>query len=1446
VRYAVSRFAEAFRSAGTRRSEIDGSRVDLGAVSLGQGRGARSAARLLGLQALAIGATFAIGVGSASAAFLHPAQNYAFGSSGTSGSTFSQPRDVAFHQSDDRIYVLAKQSPSTIHAFTFAGPALFNPVGGSWPLEVENVRLDAPGIGVDNTTEPSAGHIVYSYDCGCPTSNVYGYDESGNGPLFVFSVANETETGESTPATGTGVAIDSHGNIWVANNSPNTIEEFAPSGGAAIRRIGTVPFGNSPNRLAFDSTNDDLYVGTQAGIVRLRKATNYAVASAETLGGVNNSSGLAVDGPIHRMYATPFTGAVKVFNTTTGTLVEEMGSGGHRGIAVDESTHDVFVVSTTESRVQEWRAVPVPDVTTGSPVGNTKVSGSVGLGSSGLEVTECYFEFGFTTSYGTKEKCAPEAPYTTEQEVTADLPGLFEEQTYHYRLVAKNTNGFLSKGEDLTITPGHVAFLKTKPATNIQRLSGTLNGSYDGTGEDTHYYFEWGATPSLGESTPEEDAGITNVPTEVSAEISGLESETPYYYRVVAENAKGKTKATDVLSFTTAPSVKDLLTEGATSIDTSSATLNASLDPDGYATDFYFEYGRTTRYGHTAPAPPGEPVGSESPGTTNISADVEELEPGLLYHFRVVATNSFGTTIGPDETFTTRQVPSITSFSSTNIGATSADLTASINPNGAETNYFFEYGTSESYGSRAPVPDGSIPAGNSPEDIVAHIEGLTEVTYHFRLTAENTWGSTTSEDQTFDFALPAGCPNHSVRQQTRAGYLPDCRAYELVSPGQAGGTFLFPEGPNSAYASSTGRLAFAGFFNAIPDSGEPMVGSLNGDLYVSSRTDSGWTTRYVGIPGSHSLSQSAPWAQYYEGQGPTNIPSDIAMDRYLVWDRGQKGFFPGGILEGSYAPYMYDNQGNFLRRLPTNVEEIEGATKDVTDGGFTGYERPSPDFSHYVFTSTSLVFAEGGLTEAPGSVYDNNIEDETVKVVSKTPAGEPIPRDPGAPPLFRPNGGTEPEYLKVPAVSDDGSHILMSTMGPGSLHAQVAREPSHLYMSVNAAVFYEVSLGDDMENHVVNLEGMTSDGSKVYFTSAEQLTADDTDNSVDLFQWSENGGAPTVTRVSTGTGETGNSDSCEVAWTSNCDVEVVPVDESTFAVEGNGPPTDNAIDDETGEVYFYSPEELDTTHGAFGSRNVYVYREGRPRHVATLEPSKPLRRIQVTPDGQHMAMITNSRLTAYDNNSASEMYTYEPATRTTVCVSCRPDGGFPESQVEGSLNGRFLTDDGRAFFSTGDALVPRDSDGIQDVYEFVAGRPQLITTGTGEASQSQNTFTGLVGVSADGTDAFFATNDTLVAADENGPFLKFYDARSNGGFLLPDPPTPCVAADECHGKETDAPAPLSIGTGAALGAGGNTKSATKKRCSTKGKKSKRKCRKKKRRGHRRRHTRRHHRGGRNG
>lgn len=191
-----------------------------------------------------------------------------------------------------------------------------------------------------------------------------------------------------------------------------------------------------------------------------------------------------------------------------------------------------------------------------------------------------------------------------------------------------------------------------------------------------------------------------------------------------------------------------------------------------------------------------------------------------------------------------------------------------------------------------------------------------------------------------------------------------------------------------------------------------------------------------------------------------------------------------------------------------------------------------------------------------------------------------------------------------------------------------------------------------------------------------------------------------------------------------------------------------------------------------------------------------------------MAFVTAARLTSYDNAGHLEMYSYTPSTGTVVCDSCNPNGKPATANVFASQNGLFQTEDGRTFFSTAESLLPTDTNNGEDVYEFVDGAPKLITPGTGTATVTGTTTVsieeqpGLIGVSADGTDVYFTTYDVLLSEDHNGNFLKFYDARTNGGFPQPPPAQPCAAAEECHGPGTAAPQIAPQGTAAVL-TGGN-------------------------------------------
>jgi hypothetical protein len=844
------------------------------------------------------------------------------------------------------------------------------------------------------------------------------------------------------------------------------------------------------------------------------------------------------------------------------------------------------------------------------------------------------------------------------------------------------------------------------------------------------------------------------------------------------------------------------VTTGAPSnVTETSATLNGHVDPGthGEVIECEFEYGFSNSYSlGIVPCAQGSHLSSP----TDVTATLSGLQPKTKYHYRLVASNeNGGVGDGRDETLLTTGPPVVDTFFSSHLGATTATLNAKITPDGVDTKYVFEYGTTTAYGETAPSPPGEITKELfTSQPVEVHLNGLQEgVTYHFRVVATNENGTITTEDQSFNFSPPV-CPNEHVRQQTGAGYLPDCRAYELVSPSSEGNLTPFPAAaPASEEATEPSRLAYAGAFGIIPGVGEPS--NVVGDMYVATRTTEGWVSRFVGLPSSETFMMGGPPADASnEIYGPAlwqdGVVANPSLSKILDWNDG----YPNGGYNGqcpcvgsSNAGYVWDStSGNLLGRFPTNLVAVPNGEE------FSGQPYTSRDLTHYVFTS-NLAFAEEGV---PGDTYDNNTITETTADVSRATGGADK------------QGGT----VKI---SSDGSHILMSANG-------------ELYMRINDTVTAEIAPG-----HGVNYVGMPADGSKVYFTSNEQLTPDDKDTSTDLYMWSEKGeesGEPVIL-VSKGdnegnAGQPGNTDSCNASWTSQCNVEPISFSSYGQLIGGLGgnchyaptcQPSDSFLASGNGDIYFYSPEQLDGAKGTINQQNLYVFRGGHVQYVTTFSPGSelctsqnfgdfcsngPVVRMDVAPDDSHIAFITASQVTSYENAKHAEMYSYEPSTGKLNCDSCIPDGAPPTGELFGSQNGLFMTNDGRTFFSTTDALVPQDTNQNVDVYEYTEGRPQLITSGTSPGTEifgfvGAQTYPGLVGVSANGTDVYFSTFEVLVGQDENGNNLKLYDARTDGGFPFVPPPPECAAADECHGSGSSPPLTPADGTGADLGSGGN-------------------------------------------
>jgi len=846
------------------------------------------------------------------------------------------------------------------------------------------------------------------------------------------------------------------------------------------------------------------------------------------------------------------------------------------------------------------------------------------------------------------------------------------------------------------------------------------------------------------------------------------------------------------------PALPDVGTGNATNVTKTSATLTGVVAPNGTGkiTECYFEVN-----GPNVPCEPPTPFN----GSTKVTAPLTGLEPGTSYEYRLVAkSENGGLNFGQEDTLTTvAEPPALSGLTVTGVRSDIATLHANVNPNKADTTFHFEYIDDESFqknefAEATILPTADAGSGNTnvaESDQTGVLKAGT--IYHFRLVAKNSGGTSTAERTfiTYSTGSPTDtCPNAHVRQQTSASQLPDCRAYELVSAANTGGYAVesnlvgsqtpFGGYPQASGASGPSRLLYGVYFGGISGVGDPTNKGV--DPYVATRGENGWSTSYVGIPGSGTPSKLSFASSLAE--------ADPSLDTFAF---GGENICAPCFADGSSGTPIHMPDGSLVQGMVGSIPQ-----PSATPAGYIG-KHFSADGTHFVFGSTSQ-FEPDGNKNGDVSIYDRNLKTGKTHVVSKTP-GETT---------MTGNGIAELD------ISGDGSRIvvgqLVSTDANGNNYY-------HLYMNIGDSS-KTIDLTPEAVDGVL-YDGMSANGSKVFFTTKDALktaTNQDTDTSADIYQAEvSEAGEITLTRISTGTGGTGNTDVCEpvpnsggehwntVGATKDCGV---------VAIAGGG-----GVASGDGSIYFLSPEKLDgASHGTANQPNLYVARPGTaPHYITTLEPNNPAvidsvshagtfnyGDFQVSPSGD-FAVFTSALalLPTVDNAGFRQIYRYGASTETLDCVSCNPTLGTDTGEGALSNLGLGLTNDGRVFFNSTQPLAARDQDNTVDAYEWEeqgAGTPECKTTAgcVGLISTGTSRFDSkLLGVSADGTDAFFFTRDSLVPQDENGTLSKIYDARELGGFPFIPPPVPCKASDECHGPSSQAAPPPNIGT--FKGSGGN-------------------------------------------
>lgn len=293
-----------------------------------------------------------------------------------------------------------------------------------------------------------------------------------------------------------------------------------------------------------------------------------------------------------------------------------------------------------------------------SPAVETKPATSIGekgatlnglVNPNGLE-TKAFFEYGTTTSYGSKTTEVSVGSGTSAVESSQAISGLSANTIYHFRIVASNSSGS-SQGADQTFTTvGAPAVSAENAGPESSGEVATLKASVDPNGQSTTYQFEYGTESGSYPNVvpiPAESAGSGYEPVTVDRKITGLTPGTTYYWRVSATNASGKVSGTEV-SFRSSEHA-GIKISPVSELSRTGGTLNATIEPHGSATKYWFEYGTTTSYGSkTATKEVSKEVESAA-----VSEVISGLKANTVYHYRVMAENLSGTHTGSDQTFTT-------------------------------------------------------------------------------------------------------------------------------------------------------------------------------------------------------------------------------------------------------------------------------------------------------------------------------------------------------------------------------------------------------------------------------------------------------------------------------------------------------------------------------------------------------------------------------------------------------------------------------------------------------------------------------------------------------------------------------------------------------------------------------------------------------------------------
>jgi hypothetical protein len=238
-----------------------------------------------------------------------------------------------------------------------------------------------------------------------------------------------------------------------------------------------------------------------------------------------------------------------------------------------------------------------------------------------------------------------------------------------------------------------------------------------------------------------------------------------------------------------AASSPTVTTGPATKITNTSATLTATVNPNGNETGVGFQYGITSAYGLSSN---NHPIGGGAKAV-KVTSTITGLTPGTVYHYHVLAVNKAGSASGADRTFTTSGPPPAAVVTGPAVGVrkTVATVTGSVNPNGADTTWVVQYGLSTNYGVQTNPPQPLARVVTSLP-VSATLSGLAPATlFHYRIVAYHNGNVVSAGADASFFTEPDRRPTPRLSAKTTPGR-DRHRPYAYSTSGTLGGAGFIP------------------------------------------------------------------------------------------------------------------------------------------------------------------------------------------------------------------------------------------------------------------------------------------------------------------------------------------------------------------------------------------------------------------------------------------------------------------------------------------------------------------------------------------------------------------------------------------------------------------------------------------------------------------------------